>query len=266
MKLKRAKAYRKLMSYLQLNFQFREPYQVLVDEEIVLTAASSKYDLLAGLERTLQGKCKVLISQCAIEHLYRAKTPEAKEAVKIAKTFERRRCGHLPSKDQDGNKENHTLSAFECICECVGPTNKHRYCVATQKPKLRARFRDIPAIPLIYINRAVMIMEPMSPATAKVRKNIEESKLTKGLNDFGGVAANNDEEQNKNSRVRKEKGPNPLSIKKRQRPVESETGDATDKKRRKRGKRGSSKPEGKSGDEFAMASSATTETLIDQES
>lgn len=235
MKLKRAKAYKKQMSYLQLNFQFRQPYQVLVDEEIVLSAASSKYDLLAGLERTLQGKCKVLISQCAIEHLYRAKTPEAKEAVKIAKTFERRRCGHLPSNYQDGKKEDHTVSAFECICECVGSTNKHRYCVATQKPKLRAKFRGIPAIPLIYINRAVMIMEPMSPATTKARKNIEDSKLTKGLNNFRGNAEETNSEHNKNSKPRKESGPNPLSVKKRQRSIEEE--DGTGKKRRKRGKR-----------------------------
>lgn len=233
MKLKRGKAYRKLMNYHQLNFNFHEPYQVLVDEEIIINAVASKYDLVAGLERTLQGKVKVMITQCTIEHLYRAKIPEAKEAVSIAKTFERRRCGHVPQNDQ-------TLSAFECIKEMVGDTNKHRYCVATQKPKLRARLRQVVAVPIIYISRSVMILEPMSSATKNARKNLEESKLTQGLNKVTSIEENGDAgPELAHKKKSGPKGPNPLSIKKRQRPSGEENtgGDGEGKKRRKRGKK-----------------------------
>ena len=241
MKLKRVKAYKKLMNYLQLNFGFREPYQVLLDEEIILAAVESKYDIVAGLERTLQGKVKPMVTQCTMEHLYRAKTATAKEAIKIAKTFERRRCGHIPP-------DKETVSAFECITECVGPTNKNRYCVATQKPKLRAKFRSIPAIPLIYINRSVMIMEPMSKATQQIRAQIEDAKLTKGLNDAsvakrstdGDDESNEGSEKPSESRKRKIKGPNPLSVKKKRVQETTDNSGAhipETKKRRKRGKR-----------------------------
>lgn len=242
MKLKRAKAYKKLMIYLQLNFNFHEPYQVLVDEEIVLNAVASKYDLVAGLERTLQGKVKVMITQCTIEHLYRAKTPEGKQAVALAKTFERRRCGHVPQNDQ-------TLSAFECIKEVVGPTNKHRYAIATQKPKLRAILRQVVAVPIVYISRSVMILEPMSGATKNARKNMEESKLTQGLNK---VDTDNEEASQNGETPHKKKtgpkGPNPLSVKKRQRPEDESksSGDGDGKKRRKRGKKKESNEEGAS--------------------
>lgn len=248
MKLKRAKAYKKLMSYLQLNFNFHEPYQVLVDEEIVLNAVASKYDLVAGLERTLQGKVKVMITQCTIEHLYRAKTPEGKQAVALAKTFERRRCGHVPQNDQ-------TLSAFECIKEVVGPTNKHRYAIATQKPKLRAILRQVVAVPIVYISRSVMILEPMSGATKNARKNMEESKLTQGLN----KVSTHEEEPTNGEPVHKKKtgpkGPNPLSVKKRQRSGEEGqgNGDGEGKKRRKRGRKQASNEEGASTEPAAAA-------------
>jgi U3 small nucleolar RNA-associated protein 23 len=39
-------------------FAFREPYQVLVDAEIVQDAVRFKMDLPAALERTLHGKVK----------------------------------------------------------------------------------------------------------------------------------------------------------------------------------------------------------------
>lgn len=229
MKLKRAKAYKKLMGYLQLNFGFREPFQVLLDEEILLEAASTKYDLAAGLERTLQGKVKPMITQCVMEHLYRAKSPEAKEAIRIAKTFERRRCGHIPP-------EKETVSAFECISECVGPTNKNRYCVATQKPKLRAKFRNIPAVPLIYIHRAVMILEPMSKTTQRIRNDIEESKLTKGLNEVHKLET--EETGNVIAGKKRVRGPNPLSVKKKKTTNTEEKHESVEpKKRRKRGKK-----------------------------
>ncbi|KAF6810704.1 rRNA-processing protein utp23 [Colletotrichum sojae] len=58
MRGKRSKQYRKLMNQYSLTWGFREPYQCLVDAEMVVDCQKSKYDLLAGLERTLHGKVK----------------------------------------------------------------------------------------------------------------------------------------------------------------------------------------------------------------
>jgi hypothetical protein len=49
----------------------------------------------------------------------------------------------------------------------AGELNKHRYIVASQSQPLRARLREIPAVPLIHINRSVMVLEPLSDATTK---------------------------------------------------------------------------------------------------
>jgi hypothetical protein len=58
MRGKRSKQYRKLMHQYELTFNFREPYQVLVDADLVKDAARFKMDLPKALERTLQGKVK----------------------------------------------------------------------------------------------------------------------------------------------------------------------------------------------------------------
>ena len=50
---------------------------------------------------------------------------------------------------------------------CLGETNQFNYAVATQDQELRAYLRSIPGVPLIYINKSVMILEPISIATLK---------------------------------------------------------------------------------------------------
>ena len=52
----------------------------------------------------------------------------------------------------------------------IGETNKHRYVVATQSQPLRMRLRSIPAVPLVHVNRAVMVLEPPSDITIKIKE------------------------------------------------------------------------------------------------
>lgn len=59
MRQKRAKSYRKQLQYLRLNFKFREPYQILLDDQIILEAVRTKQDLHKTLERTVQGQIKL---------------------------------------------------------------------------------------------------------------------------------------------------------------------------------------------------------------
>lgn len=236
MRQKRAKAYRKQMSYYHMNFKFREPYQLLVDDEIILESVRIKMDLVKALERTVQGQVKPLITQCCMEALYRS---EDQRAIEVGKSFERRRCGHRPApkgraavaaaaaeeaaakvaaaaaeaeaaeREADGNDESTGKKSskshkpqkptttdqeeddtgpkkpHDCLWNVIvhNNQNKHRYVVATQKDKLRNRLRRIPAVPMLYLNRSVMIMEPMSDITARARSLLEHKKLSQGLND-----------------------------------------------------------------------------------
>jgi U3 small nucleolar RNA-associated protein 23 len=147
---------------------------------MIRDADKFKMDLLAGLERTLHGQVKPMITQCSMRHLYAAaKEPGVSYLVDKAKTYERRRCNHLPEDYPE------PLSTKECLASVVDPknnnTNKHRYVVASQELDVRKHMRGVSGVPLVYINRSVMIMEPMADVTTSTRDREEKSKFRDGL-------------------------------------------------------------------------------------
>ncbi|KAF2270624.1 hypothetical protein CC78DRAFT_528379 [Lojkania enalia] len=235
MRAKRQKASKKLMHQYQVHFNFREPYQVLLDSQILQDAARFKIDLVGRLKKMLQGEIKPMITQCDIRHLYNSK-PKDDTLIEQAKTYERRRCNH--------HELEEPLSSLECLSEVVDPkgslTNKHRYIVASQDPKVRAHMRKVPGVPLIYISKSVVILEPMNAVTEEHREREEKAKFKAGLKGKrganAGVKRKHDEEEDesinrqgdnsiveqstgdtrpqKKRKVKGPKGPNPLSVKK----------------------------------------------------
>lgn len=291
MKLKRAKAYRKLMHQYQIQFGFREPYQVLLDSAILEDAYRTKIDIISRLRTVLQGEIKPMITQCSMRHLYNA-TPKNNALIDQAKTYERRRCNH--------HELEEPLSDLECLKEVVDPkgsmTNKHRYVVASQDEKVRKHMRRVAGVPVIYISKSVMLLEPMGTSSEEVRNREEKSKFRLGLkgarNPDAGQKRKRDnneegegditEDKPKDARPQKKKRqhgpkqPNPLSVKKSKKaetpkntgprapetsePQTSATGDAeggaastTRKRKRKH------KPKGDGGD-VAAAEEVTAES------
>lgn len=169
-------AYKKLLHQYELNFGFREPYQVLLDSQILEDAYKFKIDLVSRLSKVLGGQVKPMITTCDMRHLYNAK-PKNETLILQAKEYERRRCNH-----QDLDEP---LSTLECLSQVVDPkdnnTNKFRYIVASNDPRVRAKMRGIAGVPLIYISKSVVLMEPMANATEEVRDREEKSKFKQGL-------------------------------------------------------------------------------------
>jgi len=115
-----------------------------------------------------------------MRHLYAAaKEPGVSYLIDKAKTYERRRCGHRPEDYPE------PLSTKECLASVVDPknnkTNKNCYVVASQDIEVRRMMRDILGVPLVYIKRSVMVMEPMADASAGNREKEEKIKLRDGL-------------------------------------------------------------------------------------
>ena len=179
-----------------------------------------------------------------MRHLYAAaKEPGVPFLIDKAKTYERRRCGHLPEDYPT------PLSAKACICSVVDPkdskTNKHRYVVASQDLEVRKEMRGIMGVPLVYINRSVMIMEPMASASVETRERGEKSKFREGIKGrergSGSLKRVREEdgegeveEQKKKRKIKGPKGPNPLSVKKpKKKPVEGNSAKVSPKKEKK---------------------------------
>ncbi|TLD23185.1 hypothetical protein PspLS_07328 [Pyricularia sp. CBS 133598] len=166
----------------------REPYQVLVDADIVKDANRFKMDLIPALERTLHGKVKPMITQCSMRHLYalQGTEPSIKGVIDYAKeTFERRRCGHHPD-------ETDALSTLECMSSFItdsGKSARNRYVVASQDDNVRRYMRGIKGVPLIYISRSVMILEPMADSSAAVVAKEERAKFRSGIQSLASTGS-----------------------------------------------------------------------------
>lgn len=113
-------------------------------------------------------------------------------------------------------------------------SNRHRYVVASQEGEVRAKMRGVVGVPLVYLKRSVMILEPMAEATERVREREEREKIRAGLkgrrgeragekrkredddksDDGGNVGRELNAPVQKKFKVKGPKGPNPLSVKK----------------------------------------------------
>ncbi|CUA75993.1 rRNA-processing protein UTP23 [Rhizoctonia solani] len=138
--------------------------------------------------------------------------PSAQHIVDLAKLFERRKCNHREAIENE-----------PCIESVIGETNKHRYIVASQSTDLRNKLRKIPAVPLVHVNRSVMVLEPRSEATIKAKNQSESTNMgvteseAKVLTSTSAPAPAGPTHRRKIA-----KGPNPLSIKKKKPGLASE--------------------------------------------
>lgn len=226
MRQKRAKVYRKLMHQYELQFGFRDPYQLLVDDTFALALARYKItDTVHQFSNVLQSKkVKPLITQCCMVALYKL-GKEHQDAVDIAKQWERRMCNHREAIDPE-----------ECVKQCVGSHNKHRYIVASERGELRRDLRlKVVGLPMMHFAQAVMVMEPMSPLTKTQIEANEARKLSLPASEasllrsapsvevdiVGGEPAESGDAQEPAPPVRKPRGakaPNPLSVRKSKTP------------------------------------------------
>ena len=218
MRQKRAKQYRKQLQMLKTTFKFKTPIQCVVDDSTILEATNANYDLVKGMDNLVQHETKYFVTQCCVQHLYDTAN---QQAIDLAKRMEKRRCGH---KD--------TLSSFECIKSItnVDGENKYRYLVVTQDERLRTSLRNVAGVPLCFLYRSVLVMEPMSTVTKRVVQAVERMKLTQGLNsvDAGKRIREGDEEVDpvqqevQAQRKRRVKGVNPLAMKKKAKKAKKE--------------------------------------------
>ncbi|KAF4221006.1 hypothetical protein CNMCM8980_002884 [Aspergillus fumigatiaffinis] len=269
MRAKRSKKYRKLMHQYEMAFGFREPYQVLVDSNFLRAVHSFKMELIPALERTLQGKVKPLLTKCSLAAIMASQPINPK-------TNNPYRPTHLPPptilplRHCSHNEDSTPIDEVECLLSLLSPSkevkrNKEHYTLATADPpapakadsgdgkkrkrgddegrdalrraqKLRIGARSIPGVPIVYVKRSVMILEPMSTPSEEVRDGVENSKFRAGLNDeavLGKRKRTEDGEEKKKKRgAKKPKAPNPLSVKKPKKKMAETAGGPKQEKRK----------------------------------
>ncbi|KAJ2519463.1 hypothetical protein H4217_002663 [Coemansia sp. RSA 1939] len=239
MRVKRTKAYKKVMKLYQQSFGFREPYQVLVSADFLLEGVAKNLEVIKTLEDALQGKVKPLITFCSIRDV-REEGEHRSKAIAVSKGFEKRRCPH---KDP--------VPGSQCISEILGDENRYNYCVAVQDEMLRARLRKVPGVPLVCVKQSTMVLEKPQDVVKQMADSKSREKL--GLSDLERkmleAVKKKDREEKlalmppKHKKKKKgPKGPNPLSMKKSKKGVSTPSSDKTKSKQTTKPPSGSSIP------------------------
>ncbi|KAL1988049.1 hypothetical protein VTN96DRAFT_1080 [Rasamsonia emersonii] len=210
---------------------------------------------LKGKVKPLLSKCSLAAIMAAQPKNPKTNNPIRPEHLPPPTTLPLRHCSHneedtpideaecllsllCPNKETMRNKEHYILAtadppSAEVLAqnpqvlgqngELSNPKKRKRAEILHQElsrkaSALRAGARSIPGVPIIYVKRSVMILEPMSTPSEQVRLGVEESKFKAGIETALSVVGKRKRDENdegpKPRRAKKAKGPNPLSVKK----------------------------------------------------
>ncbi|XP_078681997.1 rRNA-processing protein UTP23 homolog [Branchiostoma floridae x Branchiostoma belcheri] len=233
MKVKRQKNVRHVLSFYKNNFSYNEPYQVLIDGTFCKAALQFKVDIKEQLPKYLEGNVQLLTTSCVLAEL-EAFGQLMYGAFLVAKRFKPRKCGHKGA----------PVPAADCLLSLVKPHNEQHYFVATQDPLLTQKLKNIPAVPLLYLNKATPVLDRPSARSVAKAEGLQDTKIGLSEHEASVLKAMKDEPttvQQKKKRKRP-KAPNPLSCKPKKQKTsdtgEQKSGQTAGKRKRKRKRKG----------------------------
>ncbi|RHY87290.1 hypothetical protein DYB37_004956 [Aphanomyces astaci] len=217
MRYLRAKHIRKSLRQFQFLCGIKPPYKVLLDGNFIAMCIKMHVDIAVRLPSFLQtDKCTYFVTRAVLDELkLLSDDADMRAAWEAASAFE---------VVEGGSDDDDSTDVTSSMVAAVGARNDKKFIVATQETELRGRLRRVPGVPLIYLNRSVLVFEDMSEATLRISRKDDHAKETK-LNDsekrkLEAVASSapNEAPEKKARLVKRAKGPNPLSMKKATKP------------------------------------------------
>ncbi|XP_033118695.1 rRNA-processing protein UTP23 homolog [Anneissia japonica] len=208
MKVRRYKHARRFLSFYKNNYQFRPPYQILIDGTFTNMALQYKINLKEQIPKYIGEEVQLLTTKCAIAEMENLGS-DLYGAMSILTRFKVRKCPH----------HGKPVGASECLLSMLSESNSHHYFIATQDPDLSRHLRKIPAAPLLYINFNAIVLEKPSMVSQKTAESKITSKLAPSAEEKDTLKKLKQRflPQNERKRFKKKrpKGPNPLSVKKK---------------------------------------------------
>ncbi|EEF32186.1 rRNA-processing protein UTP23, putative [Ricinus communis] len=166
MRVRKQKRHRRAVRFYVTCYGFRQPYKILCDgtfvHHLIVNRIAPADEALANI---LGGPVKLFTTRCVHAELKRLGKSYS-ESLQAAHLLMTARCDHEKVK-----------SAEACILEVIGQNNPEHFFVATQDFDLRKKFREVPAVPLIFGLRNSLHLEPPSAFQHAFVKASEEERL-----------------------------------------------------------------------------------------
>lgn len=221
MRYLRAKHIRKALRQYKFLCQIRNPYKILLDGNFIAMCIKMNVDLFERLPKFLQTDHQTTLQyyvHASVLAELEALGESMTDAIKLAK-----QCHILKDSQAKASEPNVQAS----ILNLVGERNGAKYFVATQDIELRQQLRRISGVPLMYLNRSVLVFEELSRTTLAISRQQDQAKMShlSGAEHQALKSIREAEDENSDRRrerpsgpvyrTKRAKGPNPLSMKKK---------------------------------------------------
>ena len=228
----RAKAARKTLKFLRLNFGLSPPYRVILDGTFCAEVVKKNVPIMDRLAGIIGEKFEAFVLRSGINEV-KALGDQFENVVK----FMLNECTILNDVSPEGSSSGSSRDGTSRLLTYVGATNPNHYFVCTQDPSLSDSLRRIPNTPLMRLHNTVLCLEGVSKSS---KREAEKGERGKSLSAMGRDEKEEIdrvwEEERKRKRAagegtagdttgggnggggerkrKKAKGPNPLSVKK----------------------------------------------------
>jgi len=176
MRHERRKQYRGYLKFFERTFGVRAPFKVICDGNflhhfVTHGMGADVKELLRMLATVFETEqIELFVTEAVLREL---EDIGAEKTLALAKQLEPLRVGK-------SLEESRAMDPPLAIKKLVGFINKRRYVVATQDEELRQILRDIPGVPLLFLQRVLVGLEAPSAKSHEFWSKQEQKKLQAG--------------------------------------------------------------------------------------
>jgi U3 small nucleolar RNA-associated protein 23 len=184
MRVTRAKFFRKYLKFYKLVFGIESPFDILLDGNFIHTAIKSKVDIKERLSKMLQlvygEEIKLYILKSVLNEL---------ELVgnKVIATLEfaKKYCTVVDDSHTSSIPDHSPAQRVKIFFDKLQKerllnakiSKSKKYIVASQDKDLRQLLANVPGVPLVYLNKVTMVLEPPSNKSKDFNCQIEATKV-----------------------------------------------------------------------------------------
>lgn len=157
---KKNRLVKKAVNFYKYVFKFDPPLNIILDGNFIAVAKKKKFDIKEIIQKTLDEKVHLVITSCVANELreFESKIPGLFDLIMNYKIEE---CKH---KD---------FTPEACIKSMIGHKNKKKYFVATQDVMLRNQLRRSIAVPLLFFDQNMLLIEKPSKNTMESYEKVK---------------------------------------------------------------------------------------------
>lgn len=146
---KKDKLFKKTINFYKYVFKFDPPFNILLDGNFIAISKQKKFNIKEILQKNLDDKVHLVITSCVVNELreFESKIPGLLDSIMNYKIEE---CSHK------------TMTPEGCIKSMIGHKNKKKYFVATQDVLLRNQLRKSVAVPLLFFDQNMILIDKPS--------------------------------------------------------------------------------------------------------